>query len=40
MVFLCWLEAYAIDSSKVVGDFPQVLNFNKLFLKLNQFICN
>ena len=31
---------YSIDSSKMIGDFPAVLNFNRLFLKLNRFICN
>ena len=29
-----------MDSSKVMGDFPDVKNFNWLFLKLNQFIYN
>ena len=24
----------------MIGNFPAVLNFNQLFLKLNQFICN
>ena len=24
----------------MVGNFPAVLNFNRLFLKLNRFICN
>ena len=24
----------------MVGNFPAVLNFNRLFLKFNQFICN
>ena len=24
----------------MIGDFHAVLNFNQLFLKLNQFICN
>jgi hypothetical protein len=30
----------AINSSKMIGNFPAVLNFNRLFLKLNQFIRN
>ena len=31
----------SINSSKIIGNFPAVLmNFNQLFLKLNQFICN
>ena len=29
-----------MKSSKMVGDFPAILNFNWLFLKLNRFICN
>jgi hypothetical protein len=24
----------------MIGNPPEVLNFNRLFLKLNQFICN
>ena len=28
------------DSSKMMGDFPEVLNLNQLSLKLNQFICS
>jgi hypothetical protein len=24
----------------MIGKFPEVLNFNRLLLKLNQFICN
>ena len=31
---------YSIDSSKMIGNFPVVVNFNRLFLKLNRFICN
>ena len=27
---------YSIESSKVIGKFPEVLNFDQLFLKLNQ----
>ena len=26
--------------SKVIGGFPEVLNFNRLFPKLNRFICD
>jgi hypothetical protein len=33
-------EAYSRDSSKMMGNFREVLNFNRLFLKLNRFICN
>ena len=29
-----------MDSSKVMGDFPKVLNFKQLFVKLNRYICN
>jgi hypothetical protein len=37
-----WLHVviYSIDSSEMMGSFPEVLNFNWLFLKLNCFICN
>jgi hypothetical protein len=24
----------------MIGNFPAILNFNRLFLKLNSFICN
>ena len=24
----------------MIGNFPAVLNFNRLFLKLNRFVCN
>ena len=24
----------------MIGNFPEVLNFNRSFLKLNRFICN
>ena len=34
------LGVYSIDSSKMVGNFLVVLNFNRLFLKINRFICN
>ena len=39
---LCFhsFEVYSIDSSKMIGKFPEVLNFNRLFRKLNRFICN
>ena len=29
-----------MNSSKVIGNSPEVLNSNRLFLKLNRFICN
>ena len=40
--FWCFhsFEVYSIDSSKMIGNSPEVLNFNQLFLKHNQFICN
>ena len=31
---------YFIDSSITIGHFLAVLNFNRLFLKFNRFICN
>ena len=31
---------YSINSSKMIGNFPAVSNFNWLFLKLYRFICN
>ena len=31
-------EVYSIDSSKMIGIFPEVSNFNRLNLKLNRFI--
>ena len=31
---------YFKDSSRMIGNFPTVLNSNRLFLKLNRFICN
>ena len=40
-VFLYSFEVYSfIDSSKMINNSPEVSNFNRLFLKLNQFICN
>ena len=38
--FALFIWVYSIDSSKMIGDSPEVSNFNWLFLKLNQFICN
>ena len=34
------IEEYSLNSIKWISIFPGVLNFNQLFLKLNQFICN
>ena len=31
---------YSINSFKLIGNFPAVLSFNRLFLKLNRFICS
>ena len=31
---------YSINSSKTTGNFPALLNFNRLFLKPNRFIYN
>ena len=39
-VFLYWIGVYSINSSKMTGNFPAVSNTNRLFLKLNRFICN
>ena len=33
-------EVNSLDSSKMISKFLEVLNFNWLFLLLNQFICN
>ena len=37
--FLHWIEVYSMNSSKVMGYFPEPLNLNSLFLKPNRFIC-
>jgi hypothetical protein len=39
-VFFIESEYISIDPSKIVGYFPEVLNFNRLFLKLNWVVCN
>jgi hypothetical protein len=39
-LLLNWGVKFTINSSVMIGNFPAVLNFNRLFLKLNQFICN
>ena len=31
---------HCIDSFRMIGNFPVVLNFNWLFFKLNRLICN
>jgi hypothetical protein len=33
-------ELYAIDSSILIGNSPEISNFNRLFLKLNRYICS
>ena len=42
-IFQFWLfysfEVYSTGSSKIMGRFFEVLNINRLFLKLNRFIC-
>ena len=40
LVLLYSFEVYSIDSSKMIGISPEVLNFNRLFLDLTRFICN
>ena len=40
MVLLYSFKVYSIDSPKIIGNFPEVLNLDRLFLKLNWFICN
>ena len=39
-VSLYYFEVYSIDSYKMIGNLPEVFNFNQLFLKLNWVICN
>jgi hypothetical protein len=36
--FFTNFEVYSIDSSKIMGIFLEVLNFNRLFLKPNRFM--
>jgi hypothetical protein len=39
--FLSWIGEYnPINSSKTIRNFPAVFDFNRLFLKLNWFICS
>ena len=33
-------EVYSRYSSKMIGNSPEISNFNRLFLKLDPFICN
>ena len=39
-VFLYCFEVYIVNFSKTVGNVYEVLNFNGLFFKINQFVCN
>jgi hypothetical protein len=41
-VDIFWFSFYSFEvySSRMIGILPGVLNFNRLFLKLNWFICN
>ena len=38
--FHSFKEVYCKDSSKMIGNAPEVSNFDRLFLKLHRFICN
>ena len=38
--FIKLARVYSINSSKIIGNFHAVLNFNRSFLKLNRFNCN
>ena len=38
--FLDWIEVDSIDSSRMLGNSPEILNFNRFFLKLHRFICD
>jgi hypothetical protein len=43
MLWICFplFEVYSsIESSKMIGNPFEVSNFDRLFLKLNRFICN
>ena len=33
------MGVYSLDSSKPIGESPEVLNCNRLILELNRFIC-
>ena len=39
-VVIFWFCFHSLDSSKMISEFPEVFNFNWLFLILNRFICN
>jgi hypothetical protein len=38
--FLSWIGVHSLNSSQMIGNCPEVLNFNMIFLKLNWFVCN
>lgn len=38
--FIYWFEEYFLNAFKMIGNFPEDLSFNRLFLKVNWFICN
>ena len=40
LVIYYQFEVYFVDSSKMISNFPKVLNFKRLFLKNNHFVCN
>ena len=38
---LSYLEAYSLETSKMIGDFAEaLLDFNPRYLKPHRFICN
>ena len=39
-VFLHQFEVRSTQTSNMIGNVPEVLNLNGLFLELNRFICN
>ena len=38
-VFLYYFGLCFMDSSEIIGKFPEVLNFNRVFLRVCRFIC-
>jgi len=40
LVLLYSFEVHSMDSSIMIGNYLEVSNFSRFFLKLNQFICN
>ena len=39
-IFRFFIEEYSVNTSKFIGNFPEVFNSNRLFLKLNRFTFN